>query len=250
MDRKLGLVSISFRGHTPGEILEAMKKSGLQFIEWGSDVHAPPERAAQIAALTRDAGIQCCSYGTYFRLGANPIGELNSYITAAKTLGTNILRLWCGGKNSDDFTPEEKAELFETCRAAAKVAEESGVVLCMECHNNTFTNRKEAALELMQAVNAPHFQMYWQPNQFRTEAENLAYATLLAPYTQVVHVFNWEARARLPLKEAAQVWKKYLSCFPREVPCLLEFVPDDKLETLGKEARALQEIVYGTDFCV
>ena len=38
---KLGLVSVSFRGHTPREILEEMKKVGLSCIEWGSDVHAP-----------------------------------------------------------------------------------------------------------------------------------------------------------------------------------------------------------------
>ena len=36
-----GLVSISFRGHTPEEILTAMAQAGLGCIEWGSDVHAP-----------------------------------------------------------------------------------------------------------------------------------------------------------------------------------------------------------------
>ena len=36
-----GLVSISFRGHTPEEILKAMAQAGLDRIEWGSDVHAP-----------------------------------------------------------------------------------------------------------------------------------------------------------------------------------------------------------------
>ena len=42
-DYKCGLVSISFRGHTPEQILSAMKEAGLSYIEWGSDVHAPKD---------------------------------------------------------------------------------------------------------------------------------------------------------------------------------------------------------------
>ena len=41
-----GLVSISFRSHTPDEILRAAAESGLTQIEWGSDVHAPRAVAA------------------------------------------------------------------------------------------------------------------------------------------------------------------------------------------------------------
>ena len=71
---QLGLVSISFRGHTPEELITAVKEAGLSCIEWGSDVHAPctdEERLQQIAAAQKAAGISCCSYGTYFGLGQN-----------------------------------------------------------------------------------------------------------------------------------------------------------------------------------
>ena len=36
-----GLVSVSFRDHSPEEILVAMQQAQLTCIEWGSDVHAP-----------------------------------------------------------------------------------------------------------------------------------------------------------------------------------------------------------------
>lgn len=245
MCAKLGLVSISFRGHTPREILEAMKQSGLIYIEWGSDVHAPVEKAAEVAALTREYGMVCSSYGTYFRLGTTPLEDLEAYIAAAKTLGTNVLRLWCGSKNSEDYTEEEREALFAVCREAAAMAQRSGVVLCMECHNNTFTNQKEAAYMLMQAVNSKHFRMYWQPNQYRTEEENLKYAALLAPFTEHLHVFNWEGTEKYPLGEAVAQWQKYLACFSGDRCCLLEFMPDDRLESLAEEARALKEIVNG-----
>ena len=105
----LGLVSVSFRGHTPKEILEAMKANGLAVIEWGSDVHAPAndkEALLSIAALQAQYGITCSSYGTYFRLGVTPIEELEAYIAAAVLLGTDVLRLWCGAKSGADmWTP-------------------------------------------------------------------------------------------------------------------------------------------------
>ena len=239
---KLGLVSISFRKYSPEEIITAMKKAGLSYIEWGSDVHCPPEKAAEIAALQARSGITCSSYGTYFRLGVTPMEELPGYVAAAKTLGTDIVRLWCGDKNSGDYTEDEKAELFAQCKAAAKIAEENGVILCMECHNNTYTNRKEASFELMQAVNSPAFRMYWQPNQFVSEQENLACAKMLSPYTYHLHVFNWKGHEKFPLDEAKTIWREYLSCFEKDKALLLEFMPDGNIESLDIEAGALKEI--------
>lgn len=249
MAYKLGLVSISFRKHTPKEILSAMNTAGLSVIEWGSDVHAPaddPARLKELAALQEAHGIRCCSYGTYFKLGVTPLAELERYIDAAKVLGTDILRLWCGSKNSEDYTPGETAELFAQCKAAAAIAQRRGVTLCMECHNNTYTNRRERALALMQAVDSPHFRMYWQPNQFRSTQENLQYAALLAPYTAHLHVFNWEGNETYPLAGALPLWRGYLQCFPGDKCLLLEFMPDGNLTSLETEARALRQIAGGS----
>lgn len=243
MSFKLGLCSISFRKNTPEEILTAMKTAGLEVIEWGSDVHCPPEKATQIAEFQRQCGIKCCSYGTYFKIGVTPINELGKYIVAAKTLGTNVLRLWCGNKNSEDYAESEKAELFGACKAAAEIAKVEEVTLCMECHNKTYTNRKESALELMETVNSQNFRMYWQPNQLRSTDENLEYAKLLAHHTQNIHVFNWKASEKYPLNEAQDVWRQYLANFKGNHALLLEFMPDGRIETLKTEAEALKEIV-------
>lgn len=242
---KLGLVSISFRNIDVEAIIKYAKDAGLSCIEWGSDVHAPNDdvkKLDKIVELQNRYGIKCCSYGTYFRLGKNDITQLQSYIDAAKALGTDILRLWCGDKNSEDYTSEEKTALFEECKAAADIAKKNGVVLCMECHNNTYTNTKEAAFELMHAVNSEHFRMYWQPNQFRSEAENTEYAKLISPYTENIHVFNWKGDEKFPLCEAKEVWRKYLTCFKSNKTLLLEFMPDGKIESLKKEAATLKEI--------
>lgn len=246
MSYELGLVSISFRKNSPEEILQAMQEAGLTCIEWGSDVHAPQNDEAQlrkVAALQKRYGITCCAYGTYFHLGETPMEELSAYIAAAKILGTDILRLWCGTKNSEEYTPEEEEQLYKLCREAAKVAEEAGVVLCMECHMNTYTNRKEAAMGLMLWVNSEAFRMYWQPHQYRTVEENVAYARLISPYAEHLHVFNWKEKEKFPLAAGKEFWQKYLACFSKDKHLLLEFMPDGKLESLYTEAAALRQIV-------
>ncbi|MBQ7010214.1 MAG: sugar phosphate isomerase/epimerase [Clostridia bacterium] len=245
MAHKLGLVSISFRGLKPREILAAVKAAGLSCVEWGSDVHAPKddERAIMdIAAMQRELGIECCSYGTYFRLGETPLSELDGYIKAAKLLGTNVLRLWCGTKNSEDYTADERDKLFSVCREAASIAEANGVLLCMECHNSTYTNRIDGALELMRCVDSPAFRMYWQPNQLRSIEENITYARKIGPYTYHAHVFNWSGKEKYPLSDAVDIWRVYLDALGGERTLLLEFMPDGRIESLAGEADALRAI--------
>lgn len=244
----LGLVSISFRNLSPEEIIGEVKNAGLACIEWGSDVHAPkdnPGRLEAIAGLQKENGIFCSSYGTYFRLGKDDTAELYEYIDAAKILGTNILRLWCGTKALSEYSSEEEAFLLEECRKAAKIAEENGVVLCMECHNGTYTDRKEGAIRLMKEINSPAFRMYWQPNQFCDSEENKKYARLISSFTKNIHVFNWNEAARFPLGEAVDLWKEYLSYFNKNQILLLEFMPDDNISSLKTEADSLRKITEG-----
>jgi len=171
--------------------------------------------------------------------------ELPKYIVAAKALGTDILRVWCGTKSSKDYTRVELNAIYEECRHAAKLAEKEGVILCTECHNWTLTDNMESALALFKNVNSPAFQTFWQPNQFKSKEENLAYAKAVAPFTKTVHVFNWSGENKYPLSQDIKTWKEYLSCFSGDIPFLLEFMPDNKIESLEKETQALFKILKG-----
>ena len=243
---QIGLVSVSFRGLSPEEIIRIAKDAGLSRIEWGSDVHAPfddAERLSTIAACQRSAGLRCSSYGTYFVLGRDDPAVLSRYIAAAKCLDTSVLRLWCGTKGSSDYTPQELQALYEDCRSAASIAQAHGVTLCMECHNHTLTDTKESALALMEAISSPAFRMYCQPNQLRSEQENLQYLKLLRPYIVLVHVFQWKDVCRFPLADGIEVWKAYLRTLKKETTLLLEFMPDDQPQSLPIEAAALRKII-------
>lgn len=246
---ELGLVSVSFRGHSPEEILRAAADAGLTCIEWGSDIHAPcgdTERLREIAMLQAHHGLTCSSYGTYFRLGHTPLGELARYIAAAKVLGTDTLRLWGGDKRGEDMSPHERERFTDICRKAARMAEEAGVTLCLECHRQSITETPAYGTALLEAVDSPCFRTYWQPFQWLDTEGSLAVARAYAPYVRHIHVFNWRGDSRFPLREAAEDWRRYLSVFDTPRTLLLEFMPDDRIGTLPAEAAALREIVGGT----
>ncbi len=245
---KLGLVSISFRKHTPEEIIKAAKGAGLSCIEWGSDVHAPCkdlQRLHEIAEQQKAYGIECSSYGTYFNLESNPLEELPDYIKAAKMLGTKTLRLWGGSKRGADMTAEKLTIFTETCRRAAAIAEEQGVILCLECHMRSITETPDYAVALMESVNSPAFRMYWQPFQWLDAKGSLEVARAVSSYTEHIHVFNWHGDRRFPLGEAVEDWKAYLTTFTTPRTLLLEFMPDDRIESLPDEADALRKIIGG-----
>lgn len=245
---KLGLVSVSFRSLSPIEVFEAAKEAKLSCIEWGSDVHAPcndERRLKEIKSLSESFGIECSSYGTYFRIGQNETDEILPYINAAKILGTDTLRVWCGIKGSQMYSQNELDAFYRDCHALASIAAENKVTLCMECHNDTLTDTVGSALNLMKEINSPFFKMYWQPNQHRTYEENLIYAEKIAPFAENIHIFNWLGNNKFPLIEAEEQWTQYLKKIPDSKNLLLEFMPDGKVESLNTEADSLRKIVGG-----
>ena len=242
---KTGVVSVSFRQLSVDEVIKYAKDAGLSAIEWGSDVHAPytdKEKLEYIAAAQKESGIVCSSYGTYFKLGEHDVNELYGYVEAAKILGTNILRLWCGNKNYSDLTPEEREFMISECKKAAKIAEECGAIFCMECHNRSFTNTLAGALDLMNTINSPAFRMYWQPSTTAPVEDNIEYAKAIAPYTYNIHVFYYVEGKKNWLKNGIETWEKYLDNFDGDRYLLLEFMPDNSPESLKGEAEALARI--------
>lgn len=247
---KKGLCSISFRNHAPKDIIVAAKDAGLSYIEWGSDVHAPYDdlvKLGEIVRLQDMYGIRCSSYGTYFRLGRAGIDELEKYISAAKILGTDILRLWCGERKREDMSDAENRLLLSEAERAADIACKNGVTLCMECHINSYTETLTGTLELMDRVGSEHFGMYWQPNQLVSVEDNLRYAKAVSGFVRNIHVFNWLGSERYSLCDGVDIWKRYLDCFDGDKTLLLEFMPDDRIESLISEAGALSRILEGRE---
>ena len=246
-----GLVSISFRQHTVEEIIAAVRSCGLQAIEWGSDVHVLPgdrRRALEVREKMQESGLQTAAYGSYYSLGEseNPEQDFLPYLHTAQWLNAPVIRIWGGKKGSSALSAAELERLAAEAQLLTRMAGDCGVLLSLECHPNTLTDDANASLQFLQAVGNPYLTMYWQPNQNRTPEYNLRAASLLAPVTTNLHVFSWEMQngqlLRFPLAYHTERWQSYLQIFrsdKKSHALLLEFMHDDRLETLPETAAAL-----------
>ena len=242
---KTGLASIAFRQLSVEEIIAAAKAAGLSYIEWGSDVHAPKddlENIDRIRRLTEEAGLKCSSYGTYYFAGRDDPEEIRGYITAAKRLGVSILRIWCAG-HPYELPQEEIQKRYEACRQIAKIAEEENVMICAECHSGNLTHDLASSLNFMEAVNSPHFKMYWQPCELLTTEENIAFIKGVLPYVTNVHVYHYTDKAHHPLSEGKDAWTEYVRALGKDRLFILEHMPEHDPALLPLQAATLKAIL-------
>ncbi|MEJ1088769.1 sugar phosphate isomerase/epimerase [Microbacterium sp. Mu-80] len=242
-----GLCSVTFRQLTPEHLAPLAAEAGLEVIEWGGDVHVPPgdpERAAEVARATSDAGLETCSYGSYFRSGADE--QLTPILDSAEALGTDRVRIWAGRVDSADASPDEYSQVIARLRDATSEASERGIALALEFHRGTLADNPGAVLRLLADVGSPALTTYWQPSVGAADDLALAEYDAVAAHTSAVHVFSWwPAAERLRLHERAELWRGVIAAAaaqpspPRDA--LLEFVPDDDPALLASEAATLRE---------
>lgn len=241
---KTGLVSVSFRQHSPEVIVEKAKEAGLHFIEWGSDVHVPEndlENAKKVSEITKKAGLEVSSYGTYYRLGQNM--DIVPYLETAKVLETDVLRIWAGAAGSADVSAELRKAMVEEAKVVCKKAAEYGKKIHFEYHRYTLTDTVESALELVKEIDEPNCGLYWQPQYTRSFEDNMKELDLVLPYVDIVHMFYWDDKDnRLFLNDGKKEIEKYVKKAGDKI-YLLEFVPDNNIEYLKQEAASLREVL-------
>ena len=239
-----GLVSISFRGHTVEEIVEHVKAAGLEAIEWGGDVHVPHGDAAaarRARELCAEYGIAIPEYGSYYIIGQSEEGLFEQALRSAAILETPAIRVWAGqGISSDTVFRERYRAYVRDARRICDLAPD--LKICLECHPGTLTDEYHTALQFLKDVERENLKMFWQPNQFRNLSYNLDAIRALLPYIYSVHVFSWNREARFPLREGWEDWRRYLDLLGgKRRNYMLEFMHDDKVETLPETARTLRE---------
>ncbi len=240
-----GLVSISFRSLSTKEILEAAAAARLDTVEWGGDVHVPAGKvshAVETRKMTEAYGIGGYSYGSYYKIGASPAEEFSGVLASAAALGTDIIRTWAYNKGSEEVHDWEYENAVADARRICDMA--VGKTICLECHNFTLTDDYRATLRFLHDVDRENLAMYWQPNQYRTFAYNLEACKALAPFCRSVHVFSWEGDDRFPLTYHEARWKRYIEILKKdapEAPFMLEFMHDDRVESLKEAAHELRE---------
>ena len=243
---KSGLVSVTFRKLTPAHIIQLVVDAGLEGVEWGGDVHAPPgdaRLAQEIARMTVDAGLSVAAYGSYYRVGAPDAGDFQAIVDTALALGAPIIRVWAGNRGSADADDAYWAHVVSESRRIADIAATAGLTVSYEYHGRTLTDTNASAQLLLRRVDHPAICAYWQPPVDGAPeycAEGLA---ALLPRLSNVHVFHWlPATVRQPLSAGHEVWRTYIDIvksIPGDRYALIEFVKDDQPAQFMQDAAIL-----------
>lgn len=237
-----GLVSVTFRSKSRGEIVSLAVRAGLSEIEWGGDIHVPHGdiRAAEDAArLCLDNALAARCYGSYYKLAS----DFAPVAAASSALGADSVRIWAGVKGSRDTDVITYSAMMDKLRRDADDAAALGLTLTFEYHPNTLTDNSASALRLLSDCGRDNVRLHWQPNQYKDADQNAAELCRVAPFVDFVHVFSWEGERRLPLSTHADDWKRYfdvLFTFGSPRAALLEFLPSETEFDLLRDAEALR----------
>jgi sugar phosphate isomerase/epimerase len=245
MSRRIrtGLLSVTFRKLSTAEIAQLAARAGLECIEWVGDVHAPPgdrDAARAVRRATDAAGLTVHAYGSYYR--CRPGEDFEPVLATAEALGAPTVRIWVGDVGSDCSAAQRRAFTDQAARAV-EAAAARGIAVACEFHQGTLTDAPASTQQLLRDV--PGLRTLWQPPHDVPPAAQEDELRALLPRLAHVHVFHWRMpdRARLPLRDGADLWLRRLAIL-REHPApaaLLEFVRDDDPAALLDDATALRE---------
>jgi sugar phosphate isomerase/epimerase len=245
-----GLVSVTFRDRPAEEVAALARDAGLRAIEWSGDAHLPRGdigRAHELAALSSETGLRIAGFGSYYRVGHS---EADGYgfetvLDEAVALGAPAIRVWAGTRGSAEADEPYRAVVARESRRIADLAASRGIRIVFEWHAETLTDTAASALRLLQDTDHPNVRTLWQPHNGVEAPDNLAGLRAVLPWVQYLHVFHWwpTHHDRLPLADGEDRCLPYLDAAAtcgRDLCALLEFVPDDSLDSFHRDAAVLR----------
>jgi sugar phosphate isomerase/epimerase len=247
---KTGLVSISFRDLTTDEIIKMVKKAGLDAIEWGGDVHVPHGdvfKAEEVKQSCGLLGINCPSYGSYYRVGeyVEPKEEFKKVLACAKTLDADVIRVWAGTKSTKDADEAYWNLITNELNLICRMAAQEGKDVALEYHAKTLTDNSVDTMKLIAKTDAGNLYTYWQPPVGLPHDRNLRDIKMLKSHISNIHTFTWEGRERMPLSDGIEKWEEYFKLVNtwKLRYCLLEFIKDNSVDGFYRDAEILKMMV-------
>ena len=242
---------MTFRNCTAERVILLARESGVERIEWGGDIHVPPgdlENARRVARLTRAAGMDCVSYGSYYQCD-----DTRNFIAVSETaeaLEAKTIRVWAGKKDYEGLTETEKQTFFENVATCAEIARKKGQTIAFEFHHHTFCNRADHVLEALESIAKENVKTYWQPDYWTSFSDdymrirqNLNAITTLKDRIENFHFYRMDGYRRLPVSGSEEEWKLYLNELPLTATCFLEFVKDDSEQQFREDMKVLERLL-------
>jgi sugar phosphate isomerase/epimerase len=248
-----GLVSITFRALNPEEIIPLAAQAGVRSIEWGGDIHVPAgevDRAREVGRRTCEAGLMVSAYGSYYRLGGggNDAAPFERVLATAAALAAPTIRVWAGGKGSNNCSPQERREIIDDALRVAEMSGRAGITVSLEYHGGTLTDTRASVRSLLEELAHPNIEFLWQPSNGEPVDACANRLLDVLPRLRNVHVFHWwpTAHERHPLIEGEACWRAYVDIVRdtgRSVDFLLEFVVNDSPAQFLADAATLRRFL-------
>ena len=159
----IGLTSTTLRKYSLEEVADISYQARAEIIEWGSDFHVKTAADAEKAKkLCDERGIIINSYGTYYKIGCGDIEQWKNICAVSAVMGAKYIRTWLGEKGSAITSEKWYNALLEETRLMADEAAKYSLVICNECHPNTYNDTTESAIRYLKDVNRDNVKTYYQ----------------------------------------------------------------------------------------
>jgi sugar phosphate isomerase/epimerase len=246
-----GLVSVTFRKLKPYEIIELVKKTELQAIEWGGDIHIPHGNYSEAKIVRKQsdaAGIKIASYGSYYHAyeSKNMGLSFETVLNTALELGTPNIRVWAGKKGSDEADDEYRKIIIDDLQRIAEMAGKHDTTISLEFHRKTLTDTNESAFKLLKEIQHKNIYFYWQPPINQPIEYCVEGLQVLLPRITNIHIFYWTGKnddlLRHPLIEGKEYWQYYIDILRldrKDHFALLEFIKNDDPDQFLLDAKTL-----------
>ncbi len=225
--REMGFDGIDFRGLGPHRFDPAAGR----YVDFDLDVTRSREFTDDLdrtRAMIRDSGLEVAglSSGVRFVSLAPPdlekaMDEGRRYIALAKELGCKVVRVFGGGFDAAKMTIEAaRAYIVSGLKELAPLAEEAGVTLALETHDNWTST--DTMRPIFEAVDSPAVGALWDVNhpfRFAGESPEATWANI-GPWVRYTHFkdsvddgrgkfsYRLQGEGTLPLREIVGILGK------------------------------------------
>jgi len=244
----IGVTSLTFRNYTVNQVIGFAKNADIHGIEWGeSENHVPlgnVNRAKEIANITQYAGLKIFSFGSYYKLGQS--ADFKETLLTAIALQAPIVRVWAGTLGSVESSDENFNAIIYEAKTITNMAQQNGIKIAFEYHENTLTDSKNSAEKLITAINNENCGLYWQPNQSISFEENYdAIKKLIPYYAGNFHIHSYSAKEGYQLLENIkhEIFAYFGQFVNDDFNLLIEFVKKHDVENFYKDVKTVREVL-------
>ncbi len=231
---KLGFTSTTFRRIKDlSKIVDIAKKSGVNCIEWGGNIHVTDINSAKNAKkLCDNAGIEISSYGSYYTVGSCEKEKWENLCIIAHTMNAKIIRVWLGKKASKKTCSEYYNKILSDLINICEIADKYGIIVSPECHTGTYNDNTEAFLKIQKdfkkKCNLNNLKTYFQ-SKYKNISYDLNRIEKTASEIEIVHLsYSERMKEQIFIKKDKDYIKKLLK----------------KLKNCGYDKTYLLEFTY------